>query len=85
MRRFLSYLKGLTSSNAEDSSKRFIAMYIFVGLVSFIVIAYTSTRNIELILGELCATGLLLLGVSSWEKRNKDKYGKDGGNQDQGN
>lgn len=74
MKRLWTYLKNLTQADSNESSKRFLAMYVTLILITFLVIAYTNKNNVELILGELIAFVLSLVTVGAWEKRNKSKY-----------
>ena len=74
MKRIWQYIKKLTQSNSNESSKRFLAMYVTLILITFLVIMYTNKQNVELIIGELIAFVLSLVTVGAWEKRNINKY-----------
>lgn len=77
MKRIWEYIKKLTQANSNESSKRFLAMYVTLVLITFLVIMYTNKTNVELIIGELITFVLSLVTVGAWEKRNFNKYKKD--------
>ena len=64
--KFLLYLKKLIERRSNESSKRFIALFISI-LVVYSTIRYTTRDNIVLILGELLGFILVLMGVAVWE------------------
>jgi hypothetical protein len=74
MKGLFQYLRGLTAAESEDSSKRFLAIYIIVILVTVLVFMYTDKTNVEFIIGELIFASLTLVGVAGWQHRNKMKY-----------
>jgi len=74
MSKLSRYISNLSKSDAQQSSKRFIALYVAVVLISFVVFRYTDKNNIELVLVELIGCVLGLLGIGGWEKRNREKY-----------
>lgn len=63
----VNYFKNLSIGTAKESSKRFIALYSVLVLISYIVIRFTNSKNIEIVLVELIAFVLSLLGVATWE------------------
>lgn len=67
MQQFIEYFRRLTLGGNKESSKRFIALYIAVILITYIVLRFTSSSNAEIILGELIAFVLTLLGIASYE------------------
>lgn len=75
-RAVIEYLRNLTMGTSKESSKRFIALYVGVILISYIVLRFTNATNIEMILGELVAFVCVLLGVAAWEN-NKSRVLKD--------
>lgn len=69
-----NYLKNLISSTSKESSKRFIAIYISLVLITYVVLRFTNASNIEMILGELIAFVLALVTASTLESiKNKNK------------
>lgn len=76
--KLLNYLKQLIASDSKESSKRFLAIYATVGLITFVVIAYTNKNNSVIVLTTLCGFVLTLVGVASWQavknhKKNNDE------------
>jgi Flp pilus assembly protein TadB len=69
---FINYLKKILNSGSKESSKRFLALYLCLGLVTYVVIMFTNKDNLEMVLGELLAAILGLMGITAWEK-NKMK------------
>jgi hypothetical protein len=67
MLRLIEYFKKLTLGGSKESSKRFIALYIGVILITYVVLRFTDSTNNEIILGELIAFVLTLLGIASYE------------------
>jgi hypothetical protein len=67
MLKLIEYLKKLTLGGSKESSKRFIALYIGVILITYVVLRFTDSTNNEIILGELIAFVLTLLGIASYE------------------
>ena len=64
--KFFAYIKKLIERRSNESSKRFIALFISI-LVVYSTIRYTTRDNIVLILGELLGFILVLMGVAVWE------------------
>lgn len=67
MLKLIEYFKKLTLGGSKESSKRFIALYIGVILITYVVLRFTDSTNNEIILGELIAFVLTLLGIASYE------------------
>ena len=67
MQKLIEYFRRLTLGGNKESSKRFIALYIGVILITYVVLRYTDANNVEIILGELIAFVLTLLGIASYE------------------
>jgi hypothetical protein len=67
MRQLIEYFRRLTLGGNKESSKRFIALYIGVILITYVVLRYTDANNAEIMLGELIAFVLTLLGIASYE------------------
>lgn len=63
----IQYFRKLTLADNQESSKRFIALFTML-LVTYIVLRFTDASNVEIILGELIAFVLTLLGIASYEK-----------------
>lgn len=61
------YFRRLTLGGNKESSKRFLALYIGVFLITYVVLRFTNATNVELILGELIALVLTLVGITSYE------------------
>lgn len=66
MRKIIEYLRNLTKASSDDSSKRFIALYVVLILITYLVIRYTNKHNVELILAELLGFAGALLAVGTW-------------------
>jgi hypothetical protein len=67
MKKLIEYFRNLTLGGNAESSKRFIALYIGVFLITFVVLKYTNVSNVEMILGELIMFVLTLLGLATYE------------------
>lgn len=67
MQQLIEYFRRLTLGGNKESSKRFIALYIGVILITYVVLIYTDANNAEIMLGELIAFVLTLLGIASYE------------------
>ena len=67
------FLLKLIQSETNESSKRFLAVYGTLILMSWIVFVYTNESNSEYILAELIGFVLVLCGVASWERVNRSK------------
>ncbi len=70
--KLIKYLKKLTQSDTNESSKRFVFLYITLILISFVVFWYTDKSNNEIILVELIGFASALAYVNSKE-RTKNK------------
>ena len=67
-----TFFKNLLSGENPTSHKRFLALYIGLFLISYIVIRYTDQNNLTSVLINLSALVLALSGVAAWEKiKNK--------------
>lgn len=69
-KKIAGYFDRLVKIDTKESSKRFLAIYLTLGPITFIVLAYTSRDNVLLVLAELVAFATGLLYVASREKRN---------------
>lgn len=67
MKNLIEYFRKLTLGGNQESSKRFIALYVGILLITYIVLRFTNASNAEMILGELIAFVLTLLGIASYE------------------
>jgi hypothetical protein len=67
MKNLIEYFRKLTLGGNQESSKRFIALFIAIFLITYIVLRFTNADNVEIILGELIAFVLTLLGIASYE------------------
>ncbi len=66
------FFKNLLSGESPTSHKRFLALFIGIVLISYIVIRFTNKDNLVSVLINLSAFVLALSGVSAWEKiKNK--------------
>ena len=72
MSRFIAYIKKLIESDSKESSKRFIAIYTMI-LITFVVLTYTTTKNVEIVLGQLLGFVLVLCGVAVWQSIKKSQ------------
>jgi len=70
--KLIKYLKNLTQADTNESSKRFVFLYITLILISFVVFWYTDKSNNEIILVELIGFASALAYVNSKE-RTKNK------------
>jgi len=61
------YFRRLTLGGNKESSKRFLALYVGVILITYVVLRFTNASNVEMILGELIALVLTLVGITSYE------------------
>ena len=77
MRKFVNYIKNLTLSDSKESSKRFIAVYTVLILMTYSVFMFTTPRNIVQVLGLLCGFVLTLCGVAVWQNIKNNQNGKD--------
>jgi hypothetical protein len=73
------YFRRLTLGGNKESSKRFLALYIGVILITYVVLRFTNASNVEMILGELIALVLTLVGITSYE--NHKGLNKNEGNE----
>lgn len=69
----ISYFKQLTSKTSDQSSKRFLALYLGIIVVSILVFVYTDKNNFLMVLAELLGFISLMVGASVWEKKKKKK------------
>ena len=67
MQKLIEYFRRLTLGGNKESSKRFIALYATAFLMTYIVMRFTDSENVAIILGELIAFVLTLLGIASYE------------------
>lgn len=67
MKAILEYFRRLTLGGNKESSKRFLALYVGVILITYVVARFTNASNVEMILGELIALVLTLVGITSYE------------------
>lgn len=63
-RRLVGFMEKLIQSDSRESSKRAIALFITL-LIGVIVIMYTNSQNILLVLGELIAFVTALLYIAT--------------------
>jgi|32_taG_2_1085360.scaffolds.fasta_scaffold18495_4 hypothetical protein len=75
MRQIWSFIKQLSKSDSKESSKRFLALYTTLILVSYLVFRYADKDNCEIILGELLSFVLVLMGVAVWQQVKQQKKG----------
>lgn len=61
------YFRRLTLGGNKESSKRFLALYVGVFLITYIVASFTNASNMEMVLGELIALVVTLVGITSYE------------------
>ena len=64
---FINFLYKLTLGGSKESSKRFIALYVGIFLITYIVLRFTNHKNLEIVLAELIAFVLALLGIAAYE------------------
>jgi hypothetical protein len=67
MQQLIEYFRRLTLGGNKESSKRFIALYITMFLITYCVVRFTDSNNVVIILGELITFVLTLLGIASYE------------------
>ena len=63
-KRFIIFLDKLIKSDSRESSKRFIALFVTL-LIGIIVVLYTNTDNMLLVLGELIVFVTSLLYIAT--------------------
>ena len=68
MTKVVKYLKALIDSNSKESSKRFLALYTMLFLVTFAVLKYTNSNNLVMVLAQLLSFVIAVLGVATWQK-----------------
>ena len=73
MKKLTNFFKSLAQSNSNDSSKRFLAIYVTLALITFIVLLYTNDKNNVMVLTTLCGFVLALVGVASWQSIKSSK------------
>lgn len=66
-RLLFEYFRRLTLGGNKESSKRFLALYIGVFLITYVVLKFTNATNMEMVLGELIALVVTLVGITSYE------------------
>lgn len=72
MKQLFNWFTRLIQSDSAESSKRFLAVFSGVVLVSYLVFRFANPVNVEIILGELLGFILVLVGVASWQQvKNK--------------
>jgi hypothetical protein len=74
--KFFNFCKKLIQKEAQESSKRFIALMILI-LIFYAVLRFTNYENIEFVLGELISFILVLTGQAVWEKTRKNEKNDD--------
>jgi len=72
MTKIVKYLKALIESDSKESSKRFLALYTVLCLVTYAVLRYTNKDNLSLVLAELLSFTVGTLGIAAWQKFKKD-------------
>jgi hypothetical protein len=73
---FLDHVGSLSREGTPESSKRTLALHATIVLGSYVVVAFTTDKNMEFVLGELLTFSLALLGVTAWEKTTLNKDNK---------
>lgn len=71
MRKIIKYLRALIESDTKESSKRFLALYTVLCLVTYAVVRFTNKENIVLVLAELLSFAIGVLGITAWQKIKK--------------
>ncbi len=67
------YIKKLIRSNSQESSKRFLALYCIIVLVTYVIVRFANDENLEIVLVELLGFVSALMGLASWQNINKNK------------
>ena len=71
----INYLKNLIKSNTNESSKRFLSLYVVLFLVSYVVIRYTNSDNLVLVLIQLLSFVVGTLGIATYQQiKNKRNH-----------
>ncbi len=73
MFRIFAFFKRLIQGDSTESSKRFLAVYCGLILVTYLVFRFANEENIELILGEILSFILVLFGVATWQKISENR------------
>ena len=63
----------LINSDSGESSKRFLAIYGTLFLMTYVVLVFTNDKNAEFILAALIGFVLVLCGVAAWERVKRTK------------
>jgi len=71
--KFFNYIKKLIQSDSKESSKRFMALYALIVLITYVVVRYTNLGNAVYMVGTLCSFILTLAGVAAWTYNKKLK------------
>jgi hypothetical protein len=71
--KFINYIKQLINSRSKESSKRFIALFTTLGLMTYVVFGFTRPDNAVWMLTTLCSFVLAILGVAAWQDVKKSK------------
>jgi hypothetical protein len=73
MRQIFNWFSRLIKSDTAESSKRFLALYAGVILVSYLIFRFANPENLEIILGEILTFVLVLVGVAAWQNSRTKK------------
>lgn len=67
MKRIIQFFASLVRSGSQESSKRFLALYSGIILISYLVFTFSSSENVEYILGEIIFFVLVLVGAAVYQ------------------
>ena len=68
----VKYLGKLIQADSKESSKRFLALYATLGLMTYVIIGYTNIGNAVYMLGTLCSFVLALAGIGAFLASTKN-------------
>ena len=77
MKKVLTFLANLMREGAQESSKRFLSIFIVLVPFNYVVIRYTTESNIVAVISVLSSLVVALAGVGAWKLSNDKKHDKE--------
>jgi len=74
MKKLLHFLANLMREGAQESSKRFLSIFIVLVPFTYVVIRYTTESNLIAVISVLSSLVVALAGVGAWKLSNDKKY-----------
>lgn len=75
--KLLKFIANLMREGAQESSKRFLSIFIVCVPFTYVVIRYTTESNLIAVITVLSSLVVALAGVGTWKLMNDKKYSKD--------